>query len=104
MYEEDNEPVHLWFGLTYANYLVLHRSLMQSMPVEWQRRMVRCLAEFEDAFRHIERAEQYEVRVRGADGRYRPDPVPHYNRGRTHVEPRPEIEGSVPPSSLQGED
>jgi len=24
--------IHTWFGLTYANYLVLPRTLLQSMP------------------------------------------------------------------------
>ena len=27
----DDEPIHNWFGLTYANYLTLNRSLLQSM-------------------------------------------------------------------------
>ena len=50
----DDEPVHGYFGLTYANYKVLHRSLMQSMPVEWQRRMVACLTEADAAFAHLD--------------------------------------------------
>lgn len=50
----DDEPVHGHFGLSYANYLVLHRTLMQSMPVDWQHRMVACLAELDDAFDHLE--------------------------------------------------
>lgn len=88
MYEETEEPIHLWFNLTYSNYLVLHRSLMQSMDVEWQRRMVKCLVELERAFEHIDRADLYHVQPRDREtGRFISDPVPHYNRGRTYIEP-----------------
>jgi len=122
-------PVHTWFGLSYTNYAVLPRTLMQSMPISWQDRMVACLEELTDAFAHIPQAEVYEVhagtehlgsdmdpelaRQTGIevtedesadrlryfrDGREldpneyvvirRADPVPHYNRGRTYLEPR----------------
>lgn len=120
-------PVHLWFELSYSNYAVLHRTLMQSMPVEWQERMVRCLEELDDAFSHIERAPGYEVKAcrwaepwelspgerdltrvtfdedtetyydeRGTELNPHSacvavpvhEPVPHYNRGRTFIEPR----------------
>lgn len=33
-----NGPIHGFFGLSYSNYLVLPRTLMQSMPVAWQER------------------------------------------------------------------
>lgn len=42
---DDNEPIHEWFELTYAQYLTIPRSVLQSMPVEWQRRFVQCLEE-----------------------------------------------------------
>ena len=120
-------PIHGWFGLTYANYQVLHRTLMQSMPVDWQERMVACLEEMREAFEHIEHpanfiieaAEEREYgdinlgerrsigatydidndRVYDRDGNEREswervlirlpdgDPIPHYNRGRTFIEP-----------------
>lgn len=135
----DDRPIHRYFGLSYANYLVLHRTLMQSMPADWQQRMVACLEELDAAFDHVDRAPAYEVTpgeefyfsdladaemtklgvtvveteededgetwpisylYRGEE--YEPsdqflvpmaDPVPHYSRGRTYVEPR--IEGSA---------
>lgn len=59
----DDEPVHAWFELSYANYQVLSRTLMQSMPAEWQRRMVACLEELRGAFEHVEQAPGYEVRA-----------------------------------------
>ena len=89
---DETEPVHAWFGLTYANYLVLNRSLLQSMPIGWQRRFVACLRELDDAFDHIEHAYGFTVNARDAGGRFMADPVPHYNRGRTLVEPRTNVE------------
>ncbi|MFJ2399794.1 hypothetical protein ACIOUE_00720 [Streptomyces xanthochromogenes] len=54
-------PVHLWFSLSYSNYQVLHRTLMQSMPIEWQERMVACLEELREAFWHVEQPEAFRV-------------------------------------------
>ncbi|MBR8638660.1 hypothetical protein KEF29_03440 [Streptomyces tuirus] len=145
-------PIHTWFGLSYCNYQVLHRTLMQSMPIEWQERMVACLEELAAAYRHIEQPEGFKVEAavthivnemteaelaeagieadwyggetppkelsgveldewraqyeQDAPDYYRigdgeemdphsrvllpaADPVSHYNRGRTYIEPRP---------------
>lgn len=57
----DDASVHGWFGLSYANYAVQPRTLLQSMPAEWQRRFVACLQELDDAFEHVEQAPGYEV-------------------------------------------
>ncbi len=130
-------PIHTHFGLSYSNYQVLHRTLMQSMPVDWQKRMVTCLNELSNAFTHIDHPDAYEVTAavectysdlnnvdmqalgitrpnepaddsdKSWESRYydrdgnehqgwervlvpRPggDPIPHYNRGRTFIEPR----------------
>ncbi|MFE2469745.1 hypothetical protein [Streptomyces mirabilis] len=145
-----NGPVHGWFGLSYTNYQVLHRTLMQSMPIEWQERMVACLEELQAAYDHVDLPEAFKVQAAtdhivnemtesqlyaagilvegdGPDGpgpktRYHgtedgreidpherallpvTDPVPHYNRGRTYIEPRlPEPEkdtsGGAQPSA-----
>lgn len=161
-----HEAIHTHFGLSYANYLVVPRSLLQSMPDEWQTRFTALLDQLHAVFRHVDQAEVYEVhaaierevcelddtlmaalgitedwyggqqppantrwrRILGALRLVRPfesvldewqdehettpvyydrdgneleassrvllpidDPVPHYNRGRTHIEPRLEI-------------
>jgi hypothetical protein len=57
----DVEAIHGWFGLTYSNYQVLHRTLMQSMPAEWQRRMVACLEELQAAYSHIDHPDAFIV-------------------------------------------
>lgn len=83
--DPDGDAVHEWFSLTYAAYLVVNRSLLQSMPGEWQRRFVNCLEELNTHF-----ADQpwptYHVTVRDESGRFQSDPIPHYNRGRTFIE------------------
>lgn len=60
-YERTNGPVHGWFELTYSSYQVLPRVLMQSMPLDWQRRMVACLEEMRAAFEHVEKPDSYKV-------------------------------------------
>lgn len=142
---DDDEPIHGEFSLSYANYLVVPRTLLQSMPVDWQRPFVALMRQLNEAFEHIERAESYHVEAgeereigeltatemqslgvtppdpfdendaddeesdttweqwrQDARWLYRGeeyeswerivypkrDPVPHYNRGRTYVEPR----------------
>lgn len=54
-------PIHGWFGLTYSNYLVLHRSMMQSMPVDWQECAVSLFDELDNAFPDLERPPSFIV-------------------------------------------
>jgi hypothetical protein len=44
------EDVHGAFGLSYASYLVVRRSLLQEMPAEWQHRLVELMDQFHEAF------------------------------------------------------
>lgn len=143
------EDIHTYFSLSYANYLVLPRTLLQSMPADWQHEFVQLLRQADAAFEHVPQAEAYDVtagtesevwsltdaemkrvgitadwyrgetppegwsgedlaewrndhedpdgptysrdgaEVHGSDTVLLPavDPVPHYNRGRTRVEP-----------------
>lgn len=91
----DPEAIHGWFGLTYANYLVLHRSILQSMPPSWQREFVALLEELREAARDVPGYDA-EFWVRARDGnRFVRDQVPHYNRGRTRIELRPTRGGPV---------
>jgi hypothetical protein len=59
--EHSTAPMDDWFGLSYSSYQVLHRTLMQSMPVAWQQRMAACLGELRDAFAHVPQPECYIV-------------------------------------------
>lgn len=87
------DDIHGWFELTYANYLVLERTLLQSMPGDWQRRMVECLEELRIHFEGLPKSPMFHVQARDLDGRFMRDPVPHYNRGRSFV-PRTPRDGS----------
>jgi hypothetical protein len=60
-YDDIDEPVHLMFGLSYAQYLVLNRTLLQSMPVEWQRKFCPLVEELWDSFVDVESAPEYTV-------------------------------------------
>jgi hypothetical protein len=87
---DDPEPIHAFFSLTYANYLVLHRSFLQSMPLEWQQQFVPLLEQLEQAAQGWAEREgvelpSFQVTAKAIGGRYIKDPVPHYNRGRTHL-------------------
>lgn len=70
-YTEADVDIHLWFNLTYANYLVLHRSLLQSMPLDWQRRFVASLDQLQAAYAHLENDNTYDIRVLARDPEYR---------------------------------
>lgn len=78
--------VHAWFGLSYSSYLCVNRSLLQSMPDDWQHRFYTLMQELADYFPLI-REPSYTVYARDHQGRFRADPIPHYNRGRTLITP-----------------
>lgn len=86
----EHEAIHRWFNLTYANYLVLPRAVLQSMPDEWQVRMVQLLEEAHELYGGLDWPD-YHVQVRDGRGRFTNDPIPHYNRGRTRIEPTPYV-------------
>lgn len=86
------EAIHGWFNLTYANYLVLPRSVLQSMSDEWQSSFVALLGELDQQYGGLDWPD-YTVNARHG-GRFIKDPIPHYNRGRTRVEPKPYDWGS----------
>lgn len=70
--------ISFWFGLTYSHYLVLHRSLMQEMPHEWQDRMVALLKELEEAW-DVERIpSKFTVQMRDEAGRFVRDRFAEY--------------------------
>ena len=41
--------IHNYFELSYANFLVLPRTVMMDMPTEWQKKFVALLDELDDA-------------------------------------------------------
>jgi hypothetical protein len=57
----EHDAIHKHFGLSYANYLVIPRTLLQSMPDAWQTQFVALLKALEDAFAHVPQADVYDV-------------------------------------------
>lgn len=84
------EAIHNYFGLSYAQYLTLPRTALQSMPEEWQARFVACLHELDEAFDWKPHHEnQFWVQMRGSKGQFlkleKHEPFMDYKRGRRRV-------------------
>jgi hypothetical protein len=75
-------PVHDWFELSYAKYLTIPRSILQSMPVEWQERFAACLRQLDTALPWRPTEGCYWVKLKDGKGRYVTDPFDDYR----HVE------------------
>ena len=81
------DDIHRWFNLTYASYLAIPRSLLQSMSAEWQHKLVELLEEMQDLYGGYDMS--YTVHPRDSKGRFTHDPLRDYQRGRRFVEPKP---------------
>ena len=84
-HRDDPEPVHSYFELSYAHYLVIPRTALQSMPVEWQKRFIECMEELDNL---IDWEQRYEVSLRDDDGHFlsiETDPLNDYERGRRKI-------------------
>ena len=79
--------VHTYFGLSYSNFIVLHRSILQSLPEDVQHRLVAALEEADDwvAESGIETAYSYQLVAKDEHGTVVKDSVPYYDRGRTQL-------------------
>lgn len=72
------DPMWDWFGLSYANYLVLPRTLICGMPDEWQQKMVDLLEEMQETYDSEKIDGDYHVTVRDDNGRFKKDPLSNY--------------------------
>lgn len=86
-----DRPIHEFFGLSYAQFLVLSRTVLQSMPLDWQKRFVKCLMELDAEIDvSLKWPWQYHVTVRNLETRRfgslkEHDPHGSYDRGRARV-------------------
>lgn len=48
--EPHNNAIHAWFELSYSQFLTVPRLFLQSMPAEWQAKMVDLLNELDESF------------------------------------------------------
>lgn len=84
-----HEKLHGWFNLTYASYLTIPRTVLQSMPDKIQGRLADVLAEM-DAFvdtRNFSWPPEGAVSVvqLRKDGRFIKDELCDYERGRRRL-------------------
>lgn len=86
------DDIHTWFELSYAQYLTIPRSVLQSMPDEWQARFAACLRELDDTIEWRPGEGRYWVKLKDEHGRYVSDPFMDYERGRRRIEHRRKAE------------
>lgn len=76
------ESIHYAFGLSYASYLVVPRSILQEMPGEWQEKFVALMRELNDRLpwedEMDDRGVHYTVGCRDEKGRMAHDPYRQY--------------------------
>lgn len=86
-FNEDKDYIHNWFGLSYANYLVLPRSILQSMSDEWQKKMTDLLYELEDKISDegLILMPDYTVEARDSNGKYIKDIYRYYWRDNQRI-------------------
>lgn len=83
-----SEPIHEYFGLTYSNYLVLPRSILQSMPGEWQDKFVALLEEIPEKFGiDWEPPGGYRILALDENKKFMVDEYSNYERGRRQLVP-----------------
>lgn len=98
--KEMKTDIHTYFGLSYAHYLVLPRSVLQSMPEEWQHKFVELLEELDETeWRSMLPEGMYKIEYRDYAYEYneeteqeeftwkeeRHDPLMNYERGRRNI-------------------
>jgi len=83
----DDGAIHEWFGLSYAQYLAIPRTVLQSMPLEWQKRFVGLLREIDVKFDWMPEGKSYFVQLRDDEtGLFCHDNLADYGRGRRRLE------------------
>jgi hypothetical protein len=91
---EPEEPIHEWFGLSHADYLVIPRTILQSCTIENQKNLVTALdAIYEECSENMEHHWPHEaeihVRLKCCETRqYIHDSLANYERGRRRLWPQ----------------
>ena len=92
----DKRTIHDWFELTYVQYLTIPRSVLQSMPLDWQVGFTKLLDELDKQMDWRPNNADYWVQLRGNRGMFLNlrdnDPFMDYERGRRII---PNKEGKI---------
>lgn len=86
MNESGHDRLWRWFGLSYASWLTMPRSMMHEMPDDWQDRMAQLCEEWDEAWDSSEMPYP-RVNAVGADGRLRkwPDWLLNYRHPKRNL-------------------
>jgi len=87
--EYDPEPIHGWFELSYSSYFAMQRTVLQSMPADWQRLFVELLEAIERTLDLTGVPDRFRVQAVDERGKSIRDPFRDYERGRRRI-PRKE--------------
>jgi len=71
-------PIHEFFGLSYANYFVMQRRLLEEMPYEWQKQFVDLVNQIGDTFDMEYVPQDFEIKAKAENGQYIHDPYSEY--------------------------
>jgi hypothetical protein len=74
----EETPINDWFELSYAQYLTIPRSVLQSMPIEWQRTFTKCLDDLDETIDWRPTTGRYWVKLKDEKGRYVHDQLMDY--------------------------
>lgn len=82
----NSDYVDSWFGLSYSNYMVLHRSLLQSMSNKWQKKFIKLINELDNKCKSFinEFPDEYEVNAI-KNGQKIEDKFADYRRGNQNI-------------------
>lgn len=79
--EKEADPLSLWFELSYAQFLTVPRLVMESMPLDWQRKMAVLLEEMDETFDWRPHEGRYWVMLRDGKGHFTHAPLNDYRYG-----------------------
>lgn len=80
----DSESIHNWFGLSYANYFVMGRSILQFMPQAWQHNFIRLIEEIPEILQ-VDDMPHYRVSAVSESGKFVTCPFRDYERGSRKI-------------------
>ncbi len=72
-----------WSSTNHTNYLIIQRSLLQSMPLEWQNKLITMLQEMAETFGNKSNGDFKLSRI--SEGAYIKDPLADHGRGKRIV-------------------
>jgi len=75
---DEEMDIHTWFGLSYCAYLVMPRSVLQAMPLSWQKRFVRMVNEINETLEYEGADYAYMVKRRVDSGQFTRDGLANY--------------------------